>query len=590
MAFDNHTEYSLHLQSCLRDHASVWQQPWEIGLVSQPAKRKLVPRGPLPLCELEKPESAEGSELFSKSSGLVKIAEKMARFSKYDSNPKAWIDLQSEERSLAVAKWQRIILVEPLAFGLARDFHASKAAGLGTGPFLNSVADALAVKATSTLHSRANALMRYVAWASGKTAIVFPAAEPLVYAYFDDAKDKAAPTSLKSVLSAFAFAKYVVGLKGVDEILESGRVRGLAARLFLQKRKLLQRNPLKVEHVALLERICCGLEGRSLQDRMAAGFFLFLVHARARFSDAQRVCKLLFVRLISAYLEVHVSRSKTSYSLERKVRFLPMAACALGLSGLRWADAWIDVMEECGIRIHEDLPLLPCPGSNGTWRNVPLPCDQACVWLRSLLAQGVGPDEYLNNVGTHSCKRTILSWASKRGLPRDQRAILGYHTSKSAGVGTELIYEVDAQSAPLRAMASMLREVRSGKFMPDNPRGQQLAEECERSDEEDPPHSEDDMASSSGSSVDEEERDHSEDEQAVARTMERWPGRVDERRLPGDARYFRHRQSRVIHLTADEAGAHLICGRALSVQYGRCHERPAVLHPRCKQCFRAYVA
>ncbi|CAE7258351.1 unnamed protein product, partial [Symbiodinium natans] len=407
----------------------------------------------------------------------------MARFSKYDSNPKAWIDLQSEERSLAIAKWQRIILVEPLAFGLARDFHASKAAGLGTGPFLNSVADALAVKATSTLHSRANALMRYVAWASGKTAIVFPAAEPLVYAYFDDVKDKAAPTSLKSVLSAFAFAKYVVGLKGVDEILESGRVRGLAARLFLQKRKLLQRNPLKVEHVALLERICCGLEGRSLQDRMAAGFFLFLVHARARFSDAQRVCKLLFVRLISAYLEVHVSRSKTSFSLERKVRFLPMAACALGLSGLRWADAWIDVMEECGIRIHEDSPLLPCPGSNGTWRNVPLPCDQACVWLRSLLAQGVGPDEYLNNVG--------------------------YHTSKSAGVGTELIYEVDAQSAPLRAMASMLREVRSGKFMPDNPRGQQLAEECERSDEEDPPHSEDDMASSSGSSVDEEERDHS---------------------------------------------------------------------------------
>ena len=77
-------------------------------------------------------------------------------------------------------------------------------------------------------------------------------------------------------------------------------------------------------------------------------------------------------------------------------------------------------------------------------------------------------------------------------------------------MGTELIYEVDAQSAPLRAMASMLREVRSGKFMPDNPRGQQLAEECERSDEEDPPHSEDDMASSSGSSVDEEERDHSE--------------------------------------------------------------------------------
>ena len=118
-------------------------------------------------------------------------------------------------------------LTATLAFRLARDFYASKAAELGTGPFLNSVA-ALGVKATSTLHSRANALMRYVAWASGKTATVFPAAKPLVYAYFDDAKDKAAPTSLKSVFSAFAFAKYVVGLKGVDEVLESGRVRSLA--------------------------------------------------------------------------------------------------------------------------------------------------------------------------------------------------------------------------------------------------------------------------------------------------------------------------------------------------------------------------
>ena len=41
-----------------------------------------------------------------------------------------------------------------------------------------------------------------------------------------------------------------MGLKGVDEILELGRVRGLAAWLFLQKRKLLQRNLLKVGHVA----------------------------------------------------------------------------------------------------------------------------------------------------------------------------------------------------------------------------------------------------------------------------------------------------------------------------------------------------
>ena len=37
--------------------------------------------------------------------------------------------------------------------------------------------------------------------------------------------------------------------------------------------------------------------------------------------------------------------------------------------------------------------------------------------------------------------------------------ILGYHTSKSAGAGTELIYEADAQAHPLSRMSAMLDEV-----------------------------------------------------------------------------------------------------------------------------------
>ena len=70
--------------------------------------------------------------------------------------------------------------------------------------------------------------------------------------------------------------------KGGDKVYTSGRVRGLASKLYMQKRKLKQRNPLRVADVILLERICCGLEGKSVQDRHAAGFFLFLLYARAR--------------------------------------------------------------------------------------------------------------------------------------------------------------------------------------------------------------------------------------------------------------------------------------------------------------------
>ena len=86
--------------------------------------------------------------------------------------------------------------------------------------------------------------------------------------------------------------------------------------------------------------------------------------------------------------------------------------------------------------------------------------------------------------------------------PEDVRAILGYHTSKSAGVGTELIYEADAQAHPLSKLSDMLEEVTEGSFVPDAPRGQQLRDPVEAAREQVEPHSDDDMESSSESSGD----------------------------------------------------------------------------------------
>ena len=207
------------------------------------------------------------------------------------------------------------------------------------------------------------------------------------------------------------------------------------------------------------------------------------------------------------------------------------------------------------------------------------------MWLRSLL-QTEGPqDAYLENVGTHSFKRTLLSWSSKRGLLRDMRAILGYHTSRGSGVGTELIYEADAQSAPLRELERMLEEVRKDNFRPDMPRGEQLQGEAgfcapPQGVDFDPHHS------SSESSCDEEEPDHDENERSVEQVVGPWQGRVDLSKLRQTAPFFRHRHSRVLHLGADEAGSLLLCGRTLNSSYVKCPRRPDVLHPRCKQCFK----
>ena len=570
------SSFGLHLRSCLRDSKSVWKTPWGNSILNFDPKPRLPPPfGPLPLVVPASPSAdppAASTTQFVRSEGLEQVCAKMAKF-----KHKSWEVMLNEERNLAVNKWLSLIMIEPLAFGVARSFYASKASGIACGSLADSLSDCLAAKATSTINARANSLMRFASWAKANMPCVFPLTEQAVYAYFEARKDTAAATTFRSLLSAIAFAKHVVGLAGAESIYLSGRVRGLASRLYMQKRKLKQRNPLRVADVLLLERISCKLTARSLQDRVAAGYFLFLLYARARYSDGQNVASL---KDTPNYLECKVGRSKTSFTLERKTRYLPMAARKVGIK-CNWADAWLEAMHEAGLSVSEAVPLLPCPSSTGGSKMIPLPCDQAGAWLRGLL-RGEHHDAYLDNVGTHSLKRTLLSWASKRGLPREQRSLLGYHSSRASGAGSELVYESDAQSAPLRALSGMLDEVSSGAFRPDEPRGQQLVSELAATAA--PPGEEIDSSESEGSE-DEEEVDHSGDEACAAESLT-WHGKVDLSKIDDSCVFFRHRQSRVVHLTADESGAGLGCGRSISGQYRNLGGRPAVLHPRCKQCFK----
>ena len=85
----------------------------------------------------------------------------------------------------------------------------------------------------------------------------------------------------------------------------------------------MSRNPLRLSDVERLEKICSGRASRGPQDRIASGFFLYLVFARACYSDGQNVC---FLRIDGDYLVASVGRSKTSYTLERKTTYLPMSA------------------------------------------------------------------------------------------------------------------------------------------------------------------------------------------------------------------------------------------------------------------------
>ena len=107
--------------------------------------------------------------------------------------------------------------------------------------------------------------------------------------------------------------------------------------------------------------------------------------------------------------------------------------------------------------------LLPAPGHGGGWSTHPTGVGSAALWLRNLLKNTVTRGDVA--LGTHSCKATLLSWMSKRGLPHGPRRLLGYHVSK--GDNSLVIYSRDAMASPLRLMCSMLKEVKNDLFRPD---------------------------------------------------------------------------------------------------------------------------
>lgn len=189
--------------------------------------------------------------------------------------------------------------------------------------------------------------------------------------------------------------------------------------------------PLTVREVMILENIVLGHSGKGDVDRYFAGCFLFMVFARARFSDMQNVSKLQLEVVQGqgfyyGYVETEVARSETSFSADRKVRLLPMSATVRGFTDESWAVAWKTVMEETGIEVGPGKPLLPGRAPDG-WHTLPLTAESATAWLRTLLRSDEEFDSNrLHGIGAHSCKSTCLSWMSKFGTDKDTRRLMGY--------------------------------------------------------------------------------------------------------------------------------------------------------------------
>jgi hypothetical protein len=382
---------------------------------------------------------------------------------------------------------------------------------------------------------------------------------------------------------SISFATHVLGLLGGLEVCSSKRIDG-AVKLHYEKRaKVRQRPPLTADQVRTLERVVTS-SNKSVYDRVMAGYFLMLLYGRLRFSDGERITgmRLELVHVDSkpvGFLECAAERTKTSISLERKVRYLPIAIPVQCLTEPAWLPVWDKLRAEQGLmasgKSGGNFPVMPSPAVGGGWSQAQLNVTPAGEWLRNLLknTETVGDIR----VATHSCKATLLAWSARAGFDHDVRRLLGYHSGSADQ--SMLVYSRDAMSHPLRLLVDLIGKVAGGSFDPDLTRSGMFAREAGASQD-----AGDDIDSSSCGSEDEDDRDVYEEEQAIEQVAGAWqPKHVEPDSLQV---YVRHATSRCLHKIMDEAGTHLACGRAMSSRYEVQGERPKFLHPLCGTCFK----
>ena len=583
---DNGLAMAGHLDYCLRKvQKTAVNYPWELGFLKQD-KRLFEPPQPIGMVPLAPAlDSSSHEDVESSSFAVSKLG--------HDAFCKMplieWERRLLAQRETAIYKWKKIVLLEPMQFEVTRNFWTSVRGGFSTGRLTETLQNVFAGKSTSTLNSRAGPILRYIAFCKRHGRTTFPVSEAGVYEYMLYEESHAAPTYLRSFISSLAFSYHVVGLSGAKCIVESVRVRGLATKCFLNKRKVLPRRPLFAYEILTLEEIVLGEQRKPLADRHVAGCFLFMLYARARFSDMMNVTALSLDTVsvqeeVKGFIETQVGRSKTSFTVERKTRYLPMSATVNGLAEKPWGVAWKEVIEKNAIEVGPNKPLLPARTRNG-WHTLPLTAEAGTQWLRTLLQVRGDPPIRCGELGTHSLKTTCLSWLAKWGTDADTRRLMGYHVADR--FSTMLIYGRDNTSAGLRELQTTIDAVKVGDFLPDRTRSGMFANAL--ATKEAPGDDAESVSSSSEDSFDEENPQHDELEKAEKTVLDKFDSGVDLSKIPDDVAFFRHCLSRVIHLTEDESGARFRCGRDVASSYTQLDERPSVLIPICKQCFGRFV-
>eukprot|EP00435_Cladocopium_sp_Y103_P007172 s3690_g2.t1 len=459
-------------------------------------------------------------------------------------------------------------------------------------------------KAPATLLKRARALEKLC---SHFGVGAFPVSEVEFYRYFQLERSKGAPPSrFRSFLEAMSFCFHVLSMDELKDPLNSKRLQGCAVSSV--PHTISQASPLSVTE---LERLHAVLFESNGWDAVFSGAVLFVTYSRARWADAMHSANLLVDKDTSGntwYVEAECVTHKTMHAAVYKHRMLPLVAPALGVAAEPWADRWLKVRQEMGIKMPPKHTLMPAPSMDGTPSKRPLTASEAGDWLRVIL-HGSKSQLTDRKLTAHSMKSTMLSFAAKYGLSPETRLQLGYHTSGFRMVHT---YSRDAAAQPLLELERMLAAVREGTFLPD----------CTRSGRFIEPHGEKPTEQSQGVStvqgssipaakphesfepgalvdLTEVKAEESDTEieacsSSSAESEEMFPrvqGRVFNPPKPPEGYVFwQHKKLRTLHLTLPEYNRVFMCNRRI----GPLHTKEGMIirydTPVCRNCVAAVKA
>ena len=390
-------------------------------------------------------------------------------------------------RDASIQKLQKIILIDPAATRLGEVLVPPTSRPLDEREIKRSIEQAFSRKSSGTLYKRACSLSRYVEWYSRLNLRGSPLRlkEFDVYSFLGHLEDdRAGATSASGFIEALRFLDGVAVFIQTDlQKVLSPRVTGYAHQQFLRKAPLKQKDPIQCGIVAELERLL--LRKTDPVQIIVLGQLLFCFHAASRWSDSLKLKRLTLEHSQSVTLVIgEALGSKTSLTKEAKTRLIPYVAIGTGISGLQWAESWLEARASAlGPDPEPFLPSYSC--RTGRWATTPMSSTEACGYLQDLILECLllmdpMPEVDLKSIGTHSLKTGLLTMAARSMLVKfsmAERRILGHHLKP--GDKSILTYSRESYTGIYGKILACFRDIQSGAFRPDSSAVERILETAE---------------------------------------------------------------------------------------------------------------